>query len=102
MITVMNGRSSVRRMISLLLLTVAGVTKALTTDMQVYPPILIGSSGSVSLSNGTGSGVIVGTPIGCVVTQTLAVHSFGYSYGVPFVCKIERSEHSEHTLEAHT
>lgn len=54
-------------------------------DLQVYPPILIGSSGSVTLTNGSGMGVIIGTTSACVVQQVLSVHSFGNSYGVPFV-----------------
>jgi len=70
----------------------AHVKRAITpplVNLQVYPPILVGSSGGVSLTNGSGSGVITGTPSGCVVQQTLAVHSFGNSYGVPYVGEIE-------------
>ena len=55
---------------------------------QVYPPVLTPTSQDSALSYGSPqipATLAHGTISGCVIEQVLMEHSFGYSYGMPFV-----------------
>jgi len=82
----------VTRALSALALLCAIITSVTATlvDFQVYPPVLTPYSplgNDLVLANGADvSAVGVASDAkACVVNQTLMVHTFGQSYGQPFV-----------------
>jgi len=82
----------VTRVVSVLGLLCVFITSATTTlvDFQVYPPVLTPYSplgNDLVLADGAAVSAVgvVSDAKACVVNQTLMVHTFGQSYGQPFV-----------------
>jgi hypothetical protein len=91
----------VTRAVATLALLGTAITPVAATlvDFQVYPPVLTPYSplgNELVLSNGAAvSAVGVASDAkACVVNQTLMVHTFGQSYGQPFVGKPRRPRRS--------
>ncbi|KAF7185411.1 Peptide-N4-(N-acetyl-beta-glucosaminyl)asparagine amidase A [Pseudocercospora fuligena] len=62
-------------------------TKALVEVLQVYTPVLtVASDSALEITDGSSNAsVVIVEPVAPVCEQTLVVHSFGASYGKPYV-----------------